>query len=121
MNIVYEDDDLMVINKPAGLVVHPGCGNYHGTLVNAIAWHLKDNPKYDPNDPLVRKAVEISLKNGKFSTASLQTWLGKGHGFVAGLAIWFEEIGVIGPSNGNKPREMLISSMEEFDQIVDSL
>ena len=77
--------------------------------------------KYDPNDPLVRKAVEISLKNGKFSTASLQTWLGKGHGFVAGLAIWFEERGVIGPSNGNKPREMLISSMEEFDQIVDSL
>ncbi len=77
--------------------------------------------KYDPNDPLVRKAVEISLKNGKFSTASLQTWLGKGHGFVAGLAIWFEEIGVIGPSNGNKPREMLITSMEEFDQIVDSL
>ena len=43
----------MVINKPAGLVVHPGCGNYHGTLVNAIAWHLKDNPKYDPNDPQV--------------------------------------------------------------------
>ena len=53
LNVVYEDDDLMVINKPAGLVVHPGCGNYHGTLVNAIAWHLKDNPKYDPNDPQV--------------------------------------------------------------------
>ena len=40
LDIVYEDEDLMVINKPAGLVVHPGCGNYHGTLVNAIAWHL---------------------------------------------------------------------------------
>lgn len=53
LDIVYEDEDLMVINKPAGLVVHPGCGNYHGTLVNAIAWHLKDNPKYDPNDPQV--------------------------------------------------------------------
>ena len=51
LDIVYEDNDLMVVNKPAGLVVHPGCGNYHGTLVNAIAWHLKDNPKYDPNDP----------------------------------------------------------------------
>ena len=37
LDIVYEDDDLMVVNKPAGLVVHPGCGNYHGTLVNAIA------------------------------------------------------------------------------------
>ena len=53
LDVVYEDDDLMVVNKPAGLVVHPGCGNYHGTLVNAIAWHLKDNPKYDPNDPQV--------------------------------------------------------------------
>ena len=53
LDIVYEDDDLMVVNKPAGLVVHPGCGNYHGTLVNAIAWHLKDYPKYDPNDPQV--------------------------------------------------------------------
>ena len=53
LNIVYEDDYLMVINKPAGLVVHPGCGNYHGTLVNAIAWHLKNVPSYDPNDPQV--------------------------------------------------------------------
>ena len=73
---------------------------------------------FDPNDPTVRKAVEITLKNGKFSTASLQAWLGKGHGFVAGLAIWLEEIGVIGPQNGNKPREVLITSMEEFDNLA---
>src|SRR5574344_447752 len=53
LNIVYEDSELMVINKPAGLVVHPGVGNFHGTLVNAIAWHLKDNKSYDPNDPEV--------------------------------------------------------------------
>ena len=53
LEVVYEDDDLLVINKPAGLVVHPGCGNYTGTLVNAIAWHLRENPKYDPNDPSV--------------------------------------------------------------------
>ena len=53
LDIVYEDSELMVINKPAGLVVHPGCGNYHGTLVNAIAWHLRDVPTYDPNDPQV--------------------------------------------------------------------
>ena len=72
--------------------------------------------RYDPNDPLVRRAVEISLSKGKFSTAMLQTYLGKGHGFVSGLAIWFEEIGVIGPQNGNKPRDLLISSMDEFDQ-----
>ena len=53
LEVVYEDDDLMVINKPAGMVVHPGCGNFNGTLVNAIAWHLKDLTSYDPNDPEV--------------------------------------------------------------------
>jgi len=51
LDIVYEDNDLMVINKPAGLVVHPGHGNYTGTLVNAIAYHLKDTPGYDAKDP----------------------------------------------------------------------
>lgn len=74
--------------------------------------------KFDPMDPVVRQAVELSLSKGKFSTAMLQTYLGKGHGFVSGLAIWFEEIGVIGPQNGNKPREILISSMEEFDTLA---
>ena len=74
--------------------------------------------RYDPNDPVVRKAIEVTLRNGKFSTASLQTWLGKGHGFVSGLAIWLEEIGVIGPANGHKPREVLIHSMEEFEQLA---
>ena len=74
--------------------------------------------RYDPNDPIVRKAIEITLKQGKFSTASLQTWLGKGHGFVSGLAIWLEEIGVIGPANGHKPRDVLIHSMDEFDELA---
>jgi 23S rRNA pseudouridine1911/1915/1917 synthase len=41
LNIVYEDEDLMVLNKPAGLVVHPGKGNYTGTLLNGIAYHLQ--------------------------------------------------------------------------------
>lgn len=53
LDVVYEDSALMVINKPAGMVVHPGCGNYHGTLVNAVAWHLRDMKSYDPNDPEV--------------------------------------------------------------------
>lgn len=53
LDIVYEDDELMVVNKKAGMVVHPGAGNFHGTLINAVAWHLKDNPKFDPNDPEV--------------------------------------------------------------------
>lgn len=51
IDIVYEDKHLLVVNKQAGLVVHPGHGNYSGTLVNALAWHFKDNPDYDVNDP----------------------------------------------------------------------
>jgi len=53
LNIVYEDEAVMVVNKPAGMVVHPGHGNYNGTLVNALAWYLKNNENYDANDPHV--------------------------------------------------------------------
>ncbi|MEI6678476.1 MAG: RluA family pseudouridine synthase [Mariniphaga sp.] len=51
LNIVYEDEDLMVINKPAGLVVHPGHGNYSGTLVNGLVYKYKDLDLYGGNDP----------------------------------------------------------------------
>ena len=44
LDIVYEDDDVLVVNKPAGMVVHPGHGNYNGTLVNALAWYLHLSP-----------------------------------------------------------------------------
>lgn len=53
LNIVYEDDQLMVVNKEAGMVVHPGAGNFTGTLINAVAWHMKDVKDFDPNDPEV--------------------------------------------------------------------
>ncbi len=51
INIVYEDDDLMVINKSPGMVVHPGHGNYTGTLVNALAYHLNYDNIKDLEDP----------------------------------------------------------------------
>ncbi|MEZ5035721.1 MAG: RluA family pseudouridine synthase [Chitinophagaceae bacterium] len=48
LDIVYEDEALMVINKPAGMVVHPGNGNYSGTLLNGVAWYLQQkNPALD--------------------------------------------------------------------------
>jgi 23S rRNA pseudouridine1911/1915/1917 synthase len=53
LDIVYEDEALLVINKPAGLVVHPGVGNWTGTLLNALAWHLKNDKSFDPMDPSV--------------------------------------------------------------------
>lgn len=42
LDIVYEDSDLLVVNKPKGMVVHPAAGNYEGTLVNALLYHCKD-------------------------------------------------------------------------------
>lgn len=51
LDIVYEDDTVLVVNKPAGMVVHPGHGNYDGTLVNALAWHFRNIPGYDASDP----------------------------------------------------------------------
>lgn len=43
LDIVYEDNDMLVVNKPQGMVVHPGAGNYEGTLVNALLFHCKDS------------------------------------------------------------------------------
>lgn len=43
LDIVYEDDDLLVVNKAKGMVVHPAAGNYNGTLVNALLYHCKDS------------------------------------------------------------------------------
>src|ERR1700739_577903 len=55
LNIQYEDDDVMIINKPAGLVVHPASGNYSGTLINGVAWYLLQ-------------------KNGSLSEQALPRW-----------------------------------------------
>ncbi|MBN1131520.1 MAG: RluA family pseudouridine synthase [Bacteroidales bacterium] len=46
IHIVFEDEEIIVVDKPAGMVVHPGHGNYTGTLVNALLYHLKDNPLF---------------------------------------------------------------------------
>lgn len=50
INIVYEDDDVIVVNKEAGMVVHPAYGNYTGTLVNALMWHFKDLPMFSSGE-----------------------------------------------------------------------
>ncbi len=80
LNIVYEDDTLMVVNKPAGMVVHPGHGNYNGTLVNALAWHMKDDKNYDANDPHVGLVHRIDKDTSGLlviaKTADAKTHLG---------------------------------------------
>ena len=60
LHIVFEDEDLLVVNKPAGMVVHPGHGNYEHTLLHALAWHFKEQrdsgqkaKDIDINDPSI--------------------------------------------------------------------
>ncbi len=81
LNVVYEDSEIMVINKPAGLVVHPGAGNFHGTLINAIAWHLRDLKDFDPNDPAVGLVHRIDKDTSGLlliaKTPDAKTFLGK--------------------------------------------
>jgi 23S rRNA pseudouridine1911/1915/1917 synthase len=51
LDIIFEDESLMIINKKAGMVVHPAYGNYNGTLLNALAFHFGENPgTYDPDN-----------------------------------------------------------------------
>ncbi len=51
IDIVYEDDELLVLNKPTGMVVHPGHGNYSGTLINALIFHFDNLPNNTSNRP----------------------------------------------------------------------
>lgn len=50
VSIVYEDEDVIVVNKEAGMVVHPAYGNYRGTLVNALMWHFRDLPLFNTGE-----------------------------------------------------------------------
>ena len=81
LDIVYEDDALMVINKKAGMVVHPGAGNFTGTLINAVAWHLKDLDTFDANDPDVGLVHRIDKDTSGLivvaKTADAKSKLGK--------------------------------------------
>jgi len=50
LDIMFEDDHLLIVNKPAGMVVHPGVGNYSGTLINALTYHLQSLPLFQSGD-----------------------------------------------------------------------
>ena len=50
LDILYEDNDILIVNKPAGMVVHPGHGHFSGTLVNALLYYLRDQPLFQQGD-----------------------------------------------------------------------
>ena len=81
LEIVYEDEWLLVVNKPAGLVVHPGHGNWDGTLLNGLAWYLRNNPDFDVNDPAIGLVHRIDKDTSGLlviaKTAEVKSSLGK--------------------------------------------
>ena len=119
LDIVYEDNQLLVVNKPAGLVVHPGHGNYSGTLVNALAYHFKDIPDYDVNDPRLGLVHRIDKDTSGLlviaKTPDAKTFLGKQffnktthRQYVA--VVWGkfeEESGTIAGNIGRNPKDRL--------------
>jgi len=86
----------------------PGSGEFEGIA------------GFDPRDPLVRKAVEIALSTGKYGASQLQNMFNVGHGKVTRIALGLEQMGVVGPAQGTKPRDILIGSIEEFDELVEN-
>ena len=81
LNIVYEDDEIMLVNKQPDLVVHPGFGNFDGTLLNAVAWNMKDNPGFDANDSRIGLVHRIDKDTSGLiliaKTEEAKTLLGK--------------------------------------------
>lgn len=81
LEVVYEDDWLLVVNKRAGLVVHPGHGNWDGTLLNGLAWYLRNNPDFDVNDPAIGLVHRIDKDTSGLlviaKTAEVKSSLGK--------------------------------------------
>ncbi|MBE9491758.1 MAG: RluA family pseudouridine synthase [Bacteroidetes bacterium] len=58
LDILYEDEDILVVNKPAGMVVHPAFGNYTGTLVNALTYYLRQKPGMEDAFPLLVHRID---------------------------------------------------------------
>lgn len=81
LTIVYEDDEIMLVNKQPNLVVHPGFGNFDGTLLNAVAWHMKDQPDFDANDSRIGLVHRIDKDTSGLiliaKTEEAKTLLGK--------------------------------------------
>ena len=83
LDIVYEDADILIVNKPAGMVVHPGHGHFSGTLVNALLYYLRDEPLFQQGDFRPGLAHRIDK-----DTSGLLV-VGKNEAAMAGLSVQF--------------------------------
>lgn len=120
LNIVYEDEDLIVVDKGPGMVVHPGFGNWQGTLLNAIAWHLKDAPNFKVDDPrlgLVHRidkdtsGLLVVAKNENAKTNLGKQFFNKTTKRLYNAVVWGvikEDEGTIDGDLGRDPRDRML-------------
>ncbi|MBQ3321159.1 hypothetical protein IJG71_03510 [Candidatus Saccharibacteria bacterium] len=80
--------------------------------------NTQDKLVFSINDPIVRKAIDICICKDRFSTVMLQTFLGKNNEYMSQLVSWFEKHGLIGPRNGNLPREMIYKNFKDIEAKV---
>ncbi|MCQ2791986.1 MAG: RluA family pseudouridine synthase [Bacilli bacterium] len=124
LEIIYEDDDLLVISKQRGLVVHPGSGNHSHTLVNALIYHIKDLSSVDPTRPGIVHRIDkdtsglLVVAKNNFTHRALALQLEKHTMHREYQALVKGEIKenrgrIIGPigRDKNNPLKMMIDSM----------
>jgi 23S rRNA pseudouridine1911/1915/1917 synthase len=113
VNVVYEDEDLIIINKKPGMVVHPGFNNYTGTLVNALAWHFEGQNggrKKDPSPYLVHRidkntsGLMVVAKNEMAMAGLAQQFFDHSLDRVYNALVWGDIDGDSGTITGNLAR-----------------
>lgn len=126
IDIVYEDEVLLVINKPAGMVVHPGHGNYSGTLINALIYHFENLPNNSSNRPGLVHRIDkdtsgllVIAKTEEAMTHLAKQFFDKTSRREYIALVWgnvVEEEGVIEGNIGRHPKNRLQNTVFEDEE-----
>ncbi len=120
LEVAYEDEDVIVINKKPGMVVHPGFGNWQGTLLNALAFYMRNDPNFDVNDPrlgLVHRidkdtsGLLVVAKNEQAKTSLGKQFFNKTTTRRYNALVWGvieEDEGTIDGDIGRDPRDRML-------------
>ncbi|MGY5848834.1 RluA family pseudouridine synthase [Salegentibacter sp. F14] len=128
LDIVYEDDALLVINKPAGMVVHPGHGNYSGTLINALVYHFDNLPNNSSERPGLVHRIDkdtsgllVVAKTEKAMTHLSKQFFDKTSEREYVALVWGnveEDTGTIEGNIGRHPKNRLQNTVYEGEEAV---
>lgn len=126
IDIIYEDDDVLVVNKPAGMVVHPGHGNYSGTLINGLIFHFENLPNNSSNRPGLVHRIDkdtsgllVVAKTEKAMAHLSNQFANKTSEREYVALVWgniIEEEGTIEGSIGRHPKNRLQNTVYEDDE-----